>query len=933
MPRGERPLGGDGGALSQFAGDLRKLRDRAGKPSYRELARLAHYSATALSEAAGGRKLPSLAVTLAYVSACNGDVEEWESRWREIAAEESQEIAAESPYVGLLSFQPEDVDRFFGRERLTVEVGLAVRERSFVGLFGASGSGKSSVLRAGLVPRLNAPALVFTPGPRPLEECATRLAEYTGTSAVDLREELARDPANLRRRIERHCPGLVLVVDQFEEVFTQAAEPERQWLIKALTGAPKTVIGVRADFYGHCGRHPELVDALRGGQVLVGPMTPDELRRAITEPAARLGVKVETALVARLVADVAGQAAALPLVSHAMAETWRRRRGMTLTLTAYVEAGGVEHAVARTAEAAFSSLSNDEQRCARLLFLRLIALGEGTEDTKRRVPRAELDIADSLLDQLAAARLISLDRESAELTHEALIRSWPRLRDWIAENRDRLRTHRQLVDATAVWEADGRDPDALYRGVRLTQAEALGDLIGCREREFLDASAELAREHQAEERRHTHRLHQFVVILAVVVLLLGGTAVYAFLVQREATKAADAAMSQRGALEATLRMGSEPHAAARTALAAYSAAPTDQARDALLSAYAASRRALAGPPATFGGAAPVVAPGGNFLVARDGSGILRLWSLSGYNLVTRGPLGNASEHIVFSADGRYLAVHDESYNVQIWDVGDPDHPRRIRDIAGPMAVSGLDLATGVVVANRMIRDADGKWQPRSPAMLWDLRGPEPEQIFVGGDLVKAVAIHGDLIAVVRNDMRGAGFSVELHRLGGGRVPEHLSSVTAKIPYFEAVTFSPGGRFLVVQGNNQAEVWDLSDVDTPWHWLGPADVSAGGPIGFGADDTTLLAMSGDVLRLYSLRDQGQLRELGTITSTMSGFWRVTAQSPTSFVAQSTTPSGGLLLFSTDVDQVVRTMCADPFYYVSEGDWARLFPDTPRRSVCR
>ncbi|TWP52322.1 hypothetical protein FKR81_12220 [Lentzea tibetensis] len=525
MPRGERPLDEGESELLRFAADLRRLREKAGGPPYRELSRRAHYSAAALSEAAGGRRAPTLAVTLAYVQACDGDVVEWETRWRELAQPDDRPATDESPYVGLAAFQTADAERFFGRERLTAELVELVGQRRFVGVFGASGSGKSSVLRAGLVPALETPVLVFAPGAHPVDECAVRLAGLTCESAVVLKQELAADPANLRLRIRQFDEDLLLVVDQFEEVFTLAPAEEREWLIAALTEAPRVVIGVRSDFYPHCERHTGLVGALRGGQVMVGPMSTEELRRAIVEPALAVGAKVETALVARLVADAAGQAAVLPLLSHALVETWQRRRGITLSLHGYMEAGGVEHAIARTAEHLYSTLSGTEKIAVRHVFLRLIALGDGPDDTKRRVSRHEID-SDQLLEELAAARLITLDRDHVELAHEALIRSWPRLRQWLDEDREGLRIHRQLTDAPDAWEAHGRDSGALYRGTRLTIAKkwhtperGLSD----READFLTASIAEEDAGQLAARRRVSRRRRGVLVLVVLIFVGFGT--------------------------------------------------------------------------------------------------------------------------------------------------------------------------------------------------------------------------------------------------------------------------------------------------------------------------------------------------------------------------------------------------------------------------
>ena len=434
VPRSERPLDDDGSPLGRFAADLRKLREKAGSPPYRKLSRLAHYSSTTLADAAAGRRLPSLPVTLAYVRACGGDPAEWETRWRALSAELSPadeaapdpgEPVTDCPYVGLGAFQPGDAGRFFGRERLTDELEALVRARRFAVVFGASGSGKSSLLRAGLLPRVTgdeAPepwtAVVLTPGPHPFEECAARLAALTGGSAAALHDDLTGHPralhlTALQALADRpDAAQLLLVVDQFEEVFTLCAdERERAGFIEALAFAARAansrvrvVLGVRADFYAACSPYPDLVDAVQRSQLLVGPMSPEELRRAVSAPAVQAGCAVESALLARVVAEATGQPGSLPLVSHALRETWRRRRGNTLTVSGYEAAGGIPHALANTAETVHAALSEDEQRLARGIFLRLVSLNEGTGDSKRRVARDELPPSTApLLEALARA--------------------------------------------------------------------------------------------------------------------------------------------------------------------------------------------------------------------------------------------------------------------------------------------------------------------------------------------------------------------------------------------------------------------------------------------------------------------------------------------------------------------------------------------------
>jgi hypothetical protein len=290
----------------------------------------------------------------------------------------------------------------------------------------------------------------------------------------------------------------MLVVDQFEETFALCPdEDERQAFVTTLCAlggagiepdAPAVVVlGIRADFYGRCIAYPELVPVLRDSQVVVGPMRPVDLRRAIERPAARAGLVLEAGLVEVLLRDLGaeeGQSAepgSLPLLSHALLATWQRREGRTLTLAGYRDAGGVREAIATTADTVYDSLSPAAQVAAKQLFLRLVALGEGTEDTRRRIARDELLVDGTpeeaitireVLDRLVEARLIVLGQDTVEIAHEALIKAWPRLQGWLAADRETLRIHRQLTEGAQAWERLGRDPGALYRGARLDAVRA-----------------------------------------------------------------------------------------------------------------------------------------------------------------------------------------------------------------------------------------------------------------------------------------------------------------------------------------------------------------------------------------------------------------------------------------------------------------------------
>ncbi|WP_326795476.1 hypothetical protein OG946_08275 [Streptomyces sp. NBC_01808] len=418
MGRREKPVDPSAGPVQRFAYELRKLRAEAGGPTYRQLAARGPYSVTALSQAAAGDRLPSLPVALAYAEACGGGRGEWEWRWRQATAEDAEQPLphgdAAPPYRGLARFEPGDHDRFFGRDRLTADLVELVRARRFAAVFGASGSGKSSLLRAGLVPALQSGGVRGRDG----EEAEGTERSERGEPAApgepggDGREPVCPPPAALRILTPGEHPARThadvldaapgegdtyLLVDQFEEVFTLCQDPgERAAFLDRLLAARdparrlRVVIAVRADFYGRCAEHRALTEALRDAQLLVGPMSPAELRDAVVKPAAAEGLIVERALTARILKDVDGEPGALPLMSHVLLETWHRRRGRSLTEEAYEAAGGVRGAIARTAERVYGELTPPQQRVARRALLRLVSPGEGSQDTRRPAPRAEL---------------------------------------------------------------------------------------------------------------------------------------------------------------------------------------------------------------------------------------------------------------------------------------------------------------------------------------------------------------------------------------------------------------------------------------------------------------------------------------------------------------------------------------------------------------
>jgi DNA-binding SARP family transcriptional activator/WD40 repeat protein len=421
------------------------------------------------------------------------------------------------PFKGLASFEVADARYFCGRERLTAELVARAVGAPLLGVVGPSGSGKSSVVKAGLLPALSDGVL---PGSDEWPQVLMRPGEHP--------------MAELRSAgLERVAPErVVLVVDQFEEALTTCRdEDERAAFVDALVriahrgdGVGLVVLAIRADFYGRCATYPTLTTLLGANHVLVGPMQRDDLRRAIEQPAQRAGLQVEPELVDALLADVENEPGGLPLLSTALLELWRQRDGRRLRRASYEVTGGVRGAVARLAEEAFGQLDPEQQRIARAVLLRLAGEGTGGAAVRRRVARTELrgpredDLA-RVLAVLTERRLLTMSATTAEVAHEALLREWPRLRGWLDEDAQGRRTQRHLADAARDWDERGRDPGDLYRGARLAVAlewEAGHEQeLNPTEHAFLDASRTAA---ERAQRRMRIALAGVAALLAVAVL-------------------------------------------------------------------------------------------------------------------------------------------------------------------------------------------------------------------------------------------------------------------------------------------------------------------------------------------------------------------------------------------------------------------------------
>jgi WD40 repeat protein len=785
MPRPERPVDPAKGAIQEFAVALRELREQAGGPTYRCLADRTGLSISTLADAAGGRRLPTFAVAVAYAVACGGDEQEWAARWRAAAAEEMSPERA--PYRGMAGFRGEDADLFFGRDRLVAELADRVREFPVTVVLGASGAGKSSLLAAGLVPALTElRPVVMTPGEHPAENLP-RLDDTT-----------------------------VLVIDQFEELYTLCGAGERAKFLDDVLGRPdlRVVVSVRADYYGHCAEHPDLAEALRTNQVLVGPMTEDELRDAMNCPAAAFGLSVERALMATALQEAKGRVGVLPLLSHAMLETWRRRRGSVLTLAGFHAAGGIDGAVVRTAEEVYGALDPGQRELAAELLLRMLSIDESV--TRRRVDLADVRSVDpgagTVIDRLADARLVTVGGGTVEIAHDAMLTAWPRLGAWIDDHRDAVRAHRKISEAARIWVESDRDPSVLASGARLALMKAHSSVLAGVlrlsqvEKDFLQHSDTQARWVETAARRRTMRQRLLVAAAVVAVVVAAVFAGAADDARTDADAARGTALSQQAASATEKLRVTDPAVAAQLAIAGYRIEPTSEARSALLDSSAAPV------PARYlgvGSAALAAAPQGGLVAVSDATtGKVTLLRQSAHGLARVGaitpeppdegrPVSSGAKvyALTFFPDGKTLAVADTSGAISLWRVSEPREPERITklesdDMSGPveqLAVNPTGKELAAVSGTRVLR-----WALDSIAL------PEGPMILMAPARVRSVAYSpaGGLLAYGTE----AG---EVH-VWSGTTKRVIQARGRPAP---TVAFAPDGRLFV--GGYTSQVWDLS----------------------------------------------------------------------------------------------------------------------------
>ena len=915
---------------AQFARSLRVVRAQAGL-SIRDVARLldGRPDAASVSTLGGwfsGSHLPTLRLVKGFsalLAVCGvsdpAEVAEWLAALERIRNLPGRRpLASPPPFRGLATYEAEHAVYFRGRQAminrlLELVTGEAEPARDgVVAVVGPSGSGKSSLLRAGLIPAVvdsNPPMrpVLFTPGSHPIRELALQLARTVGISTAQAIEaELLADPdaciCSLLDEMRQSSPERVLfIIDQFEELFTAGGEEcVRTAFLQALRSVARSVhgaqrpavvvVGMRADFYTHAVREPLLVPVLQDAQLVVGPMTVKELRQAITEPARRAGVTVDDGLVELLLrdlappgsgrSDVGHDSGALPLLSHALLATWEKSHGRTLTIEHYHATGGIHQAVARTAEAAYAGLAtHEEQQLARWVFTRLVHVQDEIADSRRRVAATELldegtgargDGVRAVLDQFIVARLITADSDTVQITHEALLTAWPRLRAWLDADQVWLRLRRRLTHDAVLWADTGHDPDGLYRGGMLQIVRDWVEDRGRRaeltslEADFLDAS--LAR--RADELRRDHRRGrlrtQIAVLFTVLTVVAASALVYALQTVETNARERDQALSRQVAETSDQLRGSDVSLSMQLALAAYRISPTPEALSSLLNATGMTAETRVRPS----GGGESIAVSGTLIAACTGAGTVQLYEAGqrGRLVPVGRPLSGARGALAFVAfadNGHLLAAGGEDGQVHLWDLRNLAQPEALPAMAGP-GVRTTVAAISLSPDGRMLAAGFSDGQ----VWLWN-RGnalSRPGQVIglASAARVDTLAFTPDGRILVSGSLDS---TVRLWAVSDPSHPTTLSTLTmpATAGRVFSVAVSPDGRTLAAGTSEGHDVflWDITD---PTHPVSAGDPLAGpstwvNTVAFTPDGRDLAAGSSDgSLWLFDLRTRKSFEQL-------------------------------------------------------------------------
>jgi DNA-binding SARP family transcriptional activator/WD40 repeat protein/energy-coupling factor transporter ATP-binding protein EcfA2 len=778
------------------------------------------------------------------------------------------------PFLGLSSYEAADADIYFGRVAEVQQCLDRLRSNGVLAVVGPSGSGKSSLLRAGLMPavqRAGHRVDLVTPGEHPMRSL---------------------DSVTPIRRGE----SVALVIDQCEEAVTMCSDPaERQQFLDAVVASAARgplLIGFRADRLGELTRHAEFATLVERGLYLLTPMTTTQLREAIEAPARHAGILFEPGLVDLLIREVQDEPGSLPLLSHALFQTWHSREGNTLTVAGYRAAGGIRGAVAQSAEDLYEHIPTERRRMLRNLMLRLVTTTTAGEPVRARVARrivAPDEEREQLLDALVDARLVTSDAHAdgatVELAHEALVRAWPRLKDWLDDDAEGQRIWRHLAAAADNWQAMGRPDSELYRGVRLARVlewreQTMPDLHPM-ECEFLDTSAQVAdaerisAEQQARQQARENR--RLRILVGGIAVLVGLTAAGGVTAMRQADRADREAEQARSHELATAAIGAIDDDPSLAKLLAVAAADTDEPT---LAAVAALHETYAADPAVvrwgFVGEVGVldadISAAGDRIAAAgifqgDGAG----WTLSVADVATgrtvwSRDLSTSGEASVALAEPRFTPDGQHVIAGVYWD---PYSWRR-----QPIAFDGVDEPTAELLGAHIWNATTGELVER-----FDLGHCGGVVSGVSETHLLARTLHGDPDVVRECRWRDGTIGVELvDRSDGERIvlttatdtPWHLGAAMSEDGSVVAFDDGPSGTVVVVDVAGDAELARLSangvrDIDPTgdrvlvgWHEVQVWDVATGEAVArvdvanggrsadsrFGPDGGTVFSSSGD-----------------------------------------------------------------------------------------
>jgi WD40 repeat protein len=741
-----------------------------------------------------------------------------------LSAPVGREVSAVCPYRGLLPYDAEDADTFFGREDDVAACLRRLRDGRVLAVVGPSGIGKSSLVRAGVVASLlqgGTPVLVTTPGAHPMDS-------LTGLKARGRQ---------------------TLVVDQAEEAVTVGTDPgERERYFAALAAhvgaGGALVLSLRADHLGDLAPYPDIARVLEDGLYLLGPMAEPDLRSAIEGPARRAGLRLEPGLVDLLVREVEGEPAALPMLSHVLRETWERREGPTLTVEGYGATGGIRYAVSQSAEKLYDAMDQSQRTQLRSLLLRLVMPTEDGDPVRARVPRAKIAVDDAharLVERLVHARLVSIDGDTVQIAHEALVRVWPRLRGWLDDDVDGQRLFRHLAGAADAWDAMGRPDSELYRGARLSRIREWRDRstpdLDDTETAYLAASVALSETEQraaetriAQERRVNRRLRGALAgvgVLLVLTMVAGVVAV----------RSADRASRDRDRAEAAADLADARRAGAASlvqedsatalllAVSALQADPSPESWDTLDAALTRTRSLVS-----------VREAGGSVVsLAVSGDGALVAASLPGegegvqlFDAATLEPVAFdddiAASAVTFSPNGKVMAVavnmftgSSASPRIDKWPIRLYDIPGRQpaqRQLGGLRPGSAVEYSLGFSRNGKRLAavvhhfdSTRGRWDAQGAAMVWDVRHPS-RPVFSAAVPLYAVATlspDGRHLYAATEGRR----SVRVYEVDAGELIRSTGSPVIRRSGATATEVSPDGATLAVGAGNEVFRFDAT----------------------------------------------------------------------------------------------------------------------------